>query len=249
MQGVAFGEATGVRFLLALLMIVSMLAGYEYGGRPADAATFGTETPIRARVPEYVFGVFPIQNPISISAAYQPVLDAINREARGFTVRLETSGDFPAFETKLREHKLDIAVTNPLQTLAAEGMGYHIFAKFGCDDLFRGIVVARKDSGLKSVKDLRGKAISFPSPTAWATIMTKILLKKEGLNVETEAQPRYVGSLDSAVMNVYSGLTAAGAIVLASLGRNESAAPGDHRGAGNQMECAPRGKLGIHGTK
>ena len=105
-------------------------------------------------------------------------------------------------------------VTNPLQTLPAEGMGYRIFAKFGCDDKFRGIVVARRDSGVKTVKDLRGKAVSFPSPTAWATIMTKILLKKEGLNVETEAQPKYVGSLDSAIMNVYSGLAAAGASIL-----------------------------------
>ncbi len=202
------------KFVLALLVIVSILAAFEHDAEAADAPTFGTDTPIRARVPEYVFGVFPIMNAVTISGVYQPIIDAINRETRGFTLRLETSRDFPAFETKLREHKLDIAVTNPLQTLPAEGMGYRIFAKFGCDDKFRGIVVARRDSGVKTVKDLRGKAVSFPSPTAWATIMTKILLKKEGLNVETEAQPKYVGSLDSAIMNVYSGLAAAGASIL-----------------------------------
>jgi phosphonate transport system substrate-binding protein len=203
------------KFVVALLMIVSMLAGCERGDPPPYLPTFGTETPIRASVPEYVFGVFPIQNAISIFAAYQPVIDAINREANGYAVRLETSRDFDAFGTKLRQHKFDLAVTNPLQTLAAEEMGYHIFAKPGCDEKFRGIVFARKDSGLKTVKDLRGKAVSFASPTAWATIMTKILLRKAGLNVETEAQPKYVGSLDSAVMNVYSGITAAGGTVFA----------------------------------
>jgi phosphonate transport system substrate-binding protein len=204
----------GGKIVIALLMIVSMLGACERASPPPYAPTFGNETRTRVNIPEYVFGVFPIQNAISIFAAYQPVIDAINRKVTGFTVRLETSRDFAAFETKVRQHKLDIAVTNPLQTLAAEEMGYRIFAKYACDDKFRGIVVARKDSGLKTVKDLRGKAVSFPSPTAWATIMTKILLREAGLNVETEAKPQYVGSLDSAVMNVYSGLTAAGAIVL-----------------------------------
>ena len=61
------------------------------------------------------------------------------------------------------------------------------------------------------MNDLRGKTISFPSPTAFiASMAAKTVLMKAGLNPEKDAKPVYVGSLDSVVMNVYSGLSAAG---------------------------------------
>ena len=42
--------------------------------------------------------------------------------------------------------------------------------------------------------------------------MCKVTLMKAGLNVEKDAKPVYVGTLDSVVMNAYSGLTAAGCV-------------------------------------
>jgi phosphonate transport system substrate-binding protein len=90
-------------------------------------------------------------------------------------------------------------------------MGYVIFGKMGGEDA-RGIVIVRKDSGIKNVDDLRGKSISFSSPTAIATLMCKVALLKAGVNVEKEAKPVYVGTLDSVVMNAYTGLVVAGCV-------------------------------------
>jgi phosphonate transport system substrate-binding protein len=141
-------------------------------------------------------------------------MDTINRQATGFTVRLQSSRDWPAYEARLQERKFDLAMMNPYQAFTAEKIRYGIFGKVGGDDV-SGIIVVRKDSGIKKVSDLRGKVISFPSPTALsAALATKVLLMKAGLDVEKDAKPIYVGSLDSVVMSVYSGLSAAGGIWL-----------------------------------
>jgi phosphonate transport system substrate-binding protein len=162
---------------------------------------------------EYVFGILPLQSTVELSKVYQPVVDAINRQATGFTVRMETARDYPAYEAKLRERKLDLALMNSFQALAAEKLGYRIFGKIGGDELVYGIIIVRKDSGIRNVNDLRGKTISFPSPSAIvATMLPKFVLMKAGLNVDQDAKPIYVGSIDSVVMNVYSGLSAAGGL-------------------------------------
>lgn len=82
----------------------------------------------------------------------------------------------------------------------------------GDDDNFRGIILVRKDSGIKSVKDLVGKNISYPAPTALAaTMMPQWYLHIHGINIHTDITNSYVGSQESSIMNVFLGKSAAGA--------------------------------------
>jgi phosphonate transport system substrate-binding protein len=203
-----------MRPALALLFFLSLGFWGCSHKAPADyAPAYSAQGQIAAAVPEYAFGVFPVHSGAGLVEEFQPVMDAINREADGFTVRLETSRDYPSYDAKLRERKFNLAFGNPYQALVAEKAGYRVFSKMGDDERFRGIVIVRKDSSIKTVNDLRGKTISFPSRTAIAgTLMTKALFLKAGLNVDKDCKPVYVGSLDSVVMNVYSGLTTAGGI-------------------------------------
>jgi phosphonate transport system substrate-binding protein len=201
--------------LFSLLPVLMVLGSCTNGGRTqADyVPAYSAQRQGRTTAPEYIFGFNPEHGPVTESEMYQPVMDAINRQATGFTVRMESSRDYPTHEAKLQERKYDLALMNPYQALAAEKMGYVIFGEFGGESHHCGLVIVRKDSGIKTVKDLRGKTISFPSPTAIAaTLMPKVVLIKAGLNVEKDAKPVYVGSIDSVVMNVYSGLSAAGGI-------------------------------------
>lgn len=160
---------------------------------------------------EYRFGVFPLHNPVRLFDVYQPMVAALNAVSEGYKLKLEASKDYPSYERKIFSRELDIAIINPYQAIKAEAKGYRIFAKMGDDDRMRGIIVVRKDAGIKSVYDLRGATISFPAPTAMAaSIMTKMFMMKQGLDVHKEANPIYVGSQDSAVMNVYQGKSKAG---------------------------------------
>ncbi len=90
--------------------------------------------------------------------------------------------------------------------------GYRVIAMAGEPADFKGIFIVRRDSDLKEPADLKGRAVSYPSPTALAAcIMPQYFLHTHGVNINTEIENRYVGSQESAIMNVYLKATAAGA--------------------------------------
>lgn len=171
---------------------------------------YTSHPPLQQRV--YIFGVHPLHNPKRLFEVYNPMIEYINRRLEGGTLRLEASRDYDTFEQKLFSEKLDFALPNPYQTVKAAEKGYKIFAKMGDDQNFRGIILIRKDSGIKRVEDLKGKTISYPAPTALAaTMMPQWFLHERGINIQKEIKNSYVGSQESSIMNVYLGKSAAGA--------------------------------------
>jgi phosphonate transport system substrate-binding protein len=195
--------------LVAALVLVSTSCDARPGGEYVPVVS---ALPARADLePEYSFGVFPLHNPIRLFEVYQPMLEAVERAVPGARFRLEAGRDYPTYEARLNRGSLHFALLNPYQALRAQERGYRIFAKMGDDDRMRGIIVTRRNAGLRDVKDLAGSTISFPAPTALAaSMMTKVFMKRHGLDVEREATIRYVGSQDSAVLNVHLGLSKAG---------------------------------------
>jgi phosphonate transport system substrate-binding protein len=106
----------------------------------------------------------------------------------------------------------DFALPNPYQTINALKHGYHVFAKMGDDENFRGIILVRKDSHIKHVSDLKGKTVAYPAPTALAaTLMPQYYLHTHGLNINKDIENHYVGSQESSIMNVLNGEVTAGA--------------------------------------
>ena len=82
----------------------------------------------------------------------------------------------------------------------------------GDDRLFTGLILVRRDSGITQISDLKGKTMAYPAPTALAaTMMPQYYLQTHGLDVPHDVENRYVGSEESAILNVYYGHTAAGA--------------------------------------
>lgn len=157
---------------------------------------------------ELIIGIHPYFNTQKMFLAYAPLLNYLESHLDGIHFKMETSLDYADFERKLKEKRFDIALPNPYQTLKAVDSGYEIIAKVKPDSGFRGLIIARKDQHIQSVKQLRGKLIAFPAPTALAAaMMPKLFLLERGVNVEKEAYPRYVGSQYSSIMNAYSGNT------------------------------------------
>jgi phosphonate transport system substrate-binding protein len=90
--------------------------------------------------------------------------------------------------------------------------GYHVFAKMGDDDDFRGLILVRTDARINRISDLKGKIVSYPAPTALAaTLMPQYYLQTHGLNINTDIENIYVGSQESSIMNVLNRKVAAGA--------------------------------------
>ncbi len=199
---------------LAPLLFILVLGGCD--APPADQPLQYRTAPASASQPVYRFAVHPLHNPQLLAEAYQPLVDHLNRalsQARiEAKIELEASRDYQAYEEKFRARAPDILLPNPWQTLQAMKVGYRVIAMAGDAEDFKGIFIVRKDGGIKTPADLKGKTVSYPSPTALAAcIMPQYFLHQHGIDVNRDIQNVYVGSQESSIMNVYLGKSAAAA--------------------------------------
>jgi phosphonate transport system substrate-binding protein len=105
---------------------------------------------------EYVIGIHPLHNPKRLLEVYGPLLDRLNALIPQAHFRLEASRNYEEYEKKLFDRHFDFAMPNPYETVRSLKHGYHVFAKMGDDEQFRGIILVRKDGGIKKVSDLKG---------------------------------------------------------------------------------------------
>lgn len=163
-------------------------------------------------ITEYVVAIHPLHNPQKLMELYDPIVEYMNSHISEAHFKLEASRNYEEFEKKLYDGNFAFAMPNPYQTLQSLKHGYHVFGKMGDDDVFRGIILVRKDSGIQKIIDLKGKAVSYPAATALAaTMMPQYYLHTHGIDVNRDIENRYVGSQESSIMNVLRGHVAAGA--------------------------------------
>lgn len=94
------------------------------------------------------------------------------------------SRDYATFEMRLYANRFHFALP-PLQTLISLQHDYRVIAKMGDDQMFRGIIVMRRDANIMFVDDLEGADLSFPAPTALAaSMLPKHFLQSRGLNLQ-----------------------------------------------------------------
>jgi phosphonate transport system substrate-binding protein len=182
-------------------------------GTPAESTyepLFADTPPVVETV--YLFGVHPLHNPQHLYEVFGPLMDYLSEQIPGVRFKLEASRNYAAYDEKLYARKFHFSLPNPFQTVNAIDKGYRVFAKMGDDDNFRGIILIRRDSDIQQVSDLKGRAVSYPAPTALAaTMMPQYYLQTHGVGVMRELDNRYVGSQESSVMNVYLKQTEAAA--------------------------------------
>lgn len=195
------------------LLILALLLGCE-----AQESAFVNYEPSYAQEAldrpsqlEVRVGIHPLHNPELLFERYGPIVELLNEHINEAHFVLEASRNYEEFELKLAEQRLQLALPNPYQTLKALEQGYHVFGKMADDSVFSGLLLVRKDRGFTQAAELSGETISFPSATALAaTMLPQYELQDKGLPWGSY-QPLYVGSQESAIMNVFMGKTAAGA--------------------------------------
>lgn len=157
-------------------------------------------------------GIHPLHNPQRLMELYGPIVDHLNAAIPEYQLQLEASRNYEEFEKKLYGGEFDFAMPNPYQTVLSLRHGYRVIAKMADDSNFRGVILVRKDSGIRSVADLKGKAVSYPAATALAaTMLPQYYLHTHGLDVTRDIQNLYVGSQESSILSVQRGHVAAGA--------------------------------------
>lgn len=196
--------------ILVVVVLSLLLTSCDRDRGPGYLPSFSDQA-ARAKT-VYQFGVHPLHNPQRLYEVFGPLMGYLSERIDDAEFRLEASRDYASYDDKLYSRQFHFALPNPYQTIQATAHGYKVFGKMADDENFRGILLVRRDSGIEKVEDLKGRAVSYPAPTALAaTMLPQYYLQTHGVDVMTELDNRYVGSQESSIMNVFLGETAAGA--------------------------------------
>lgn len=191
--------------LLAALLLAACGKGAVNAPDTAYAPTL-VAPPAKGKVVEYSFGVTPMANFRNIYDAFQPLVEHLNASLPpDACLVLEVPRGLAEHEQQLQARSFAFALSNPYHSWrAVQRDGYRIFAKMSDDDAFRGIWIVRRDSGIKTLAQLKGKRLSFPPRSALAaTMMTQLQLKDNGIGPARDAQTSYVDSQHASIMQVY----------------------------------------------
>jgi len=156
------------------------------------------------------FGFVPQQSASKLARLWTPILNYLS-EQTGYRLRFRTAQNIPVFEQRLAAGEYDLSYMNPYHyTTFQRAPGYAAFAR-ARDKRIKGIVVVRRDSPVKDLRELDGQTLAFPSPAAFAaSVLPRARFKAEGITIT----PKYVSSHDSVYRTVARGLYPAGGGVI-----------------------------------
>ncbi len=139
---------------------------------------------------EIKFGTVPRLSASELQAMYAPLAEYLSKET-GEKVTIVVPKDFQAFKDAAKTGQMDIAFANPLvyveikDKVDVEPLALSSEVKSGTR--LRGIIIVRKDSGINSIQDLKGKKFVFMDKDSPAGYLFQILLlNKAGFDTKKD---------------------------------------------------------------
>ena len=163
-------------------------------------------TPPASAQTTYTFGIVPQQAASELAEKWSPVLAWLSKRS-GVALQFATAPDVPTFEQRLAASDYDFAYMNPYHfTVFNDKPGYKALVR-AKGERIKGLIVVHKDSSIKSLKDLSGKELAFPTPAAFAACL---LVQGELRKQKIAFTPVVVQSHNSVYRNVAKGIYVAG---------------------------------------
>ena len=136
-----------IKTILATALIIACFA----------APLFAAET--------YVFGVHPYKNPAELATIFKPMISLLEAET-GAKISFRSAKDYESFNQSILKGEIDIFFMGP--SIYAELYAQHpdkvrlvATALDKGKPTFKGVIVAKKDSAINSLADLKGKKFAF----------------------------------------------------------------------------------------
>jgi phosphate/phosphite/phosphonate ABC transporter binding protein len=175
-----------------------------------------------AAAEELKFGFTPVLSEADMRAEFEPLMTYVS-DAIGQKVVLYIAKDYGDLRTQMEAGTVDIGSFSPFAYVdAARGGKIRIIAQSILEGsaTYRGIIVARKDSGLKTVADLEGKRFAFVDPkSASGYVYPRAMLIEKGVTPERYFKETvFAGGHDKVIAAVLEGRADAGAIYDGALG-------------------------------
>jgi len=137
---------------------------------------------------EYTLSMLPRYFPEKLTAMITPLSEHLSEKTNN-SIKPILTANFAEYEKKVNNGSIDIGYENPLVYVNVSAV-HEVLAtaiKGQGGDKFRGIIIVRPDSGIKSVADLKGKQIMIVGKTsAGGYLSQKLTLKKQGIPLSGE---------------------------------------------------------------
>lgn len=154
--------------------------------------------------------VFPCPDVVRMLKKFHPMRTYLE-ETTHFRITLRVPKDSAELEREVKNGDIDFALLDPhiyvklahlykkdllMGALTREGKPYQC-----------GVIIARKDSGLKSLVNLKGKTVMFgPKLSTVRWLFAKLLFEETGMDIETDLKGYTHGTCcEDAAFNVYLG--------------------------------------------
>jgi len=171
---------------------------------------------------ELKFGFTPVLTESEMRAEFEPLMTYLS-DAIGQKVTLYIAKNYGDLRTQMEAGTVEIGSFSPFAYVdAARGGKIRIIAQSILEGsaTYRGLIVARKDSGLKTVADLEGKRFAFVDPkSASGYVYPRAMLIEKGVTPEKYFKETiFAGGHDKVIAAVLEGKVDAGAIYDGALG-------------------------------
>jgi phosphonate transport system substrate-binding protein len=139
---------------------------------------------------EIKFGVLPRLSSAEMTTMFTPLVEYLSNELKE-KVTLVIPADYEAFKVMLAKGELDIALSNPIIYIqlrkTQDLVPIALMAEAKGGTRFRGIIIARKDSNIEKIQDLKGKKLIFVDKNAaGGYIFQMSLLSKAHFDVKKD---------------------------------------------------------------
>jgi phosphonate transport system substrate-binding protein len=172
------------------------------------------------------FAVLPLYPATTIYHRYEPLMKYLS-DRTGYEFKLVIPKDFEGFVQVVKSGTVDFAYQNPY-VFAQINLTYPINAlvttigwpeeESGGDEAFRGVIITRADSPIKTIEDLKNRRVMIVSPkSAGGFLSQKIYLAHHGINVEKDMKIIDAKRQERVILGVYNGLADAGFVREAAL--------------------------------
>jgi phosphonate transport system substrate-binding protein len=225
-----------------ILVLMGLACTEEHGGArgliaktPAEVMYKQAHMALReADVQRLTWGVTPyVSSDGTVETHYQPTVDIV-AERLSIPMQVVVGESYAEVEAGLLAGSIDIAVMSPYAYVRARAKqpGIKAIATHIANgtESYGAYILAREDSDLRSLADLRGKRFGFVDPhssSGWLFPASRLL--DAGMNPLTDIEGRFYGSHAAVISAIASGEVAAGSTYVAALADGRGKIPGANK--------------------
>jgi phosphonate transport system substrate-binding protein len=160
---------------------------------------------------EITFGVIPVAGSESMKENFGSLNDYLNK-ALGIKVKMQLAGDYTGIIEGMKFKHVDFAYLGPKSYVEAakranaEAVVMEVEAESGLPG-YKGFIITKKGSGLKSLEDIKGKKWAFTSSQSTSgTLVPTVMFSKKGIKpTEYFSKVVYSGGHEASILSVKAG--------------------------------------------